>query len=101
MFKTYEKRRTYFDNSDFDMSLEEMDGHLFVHLVFFHVSKTSINKARSVWEEVKNKCYWLGYEHINTYTTDMRIVKLFDGWEHIGEYKYEGKKYEVARWELN
>lgn len=96
----YNQRRTYFENEDFDLSLEEKDGHLFVHLVFFNVTKKAVNRVKAVWEEVRAKCYWLGYEQINTYTKDLRVVKLFDNYELLGEFDLDGEKYEVARWVL-
>mgnify|MGYP001553592429 CR=1 FL=1 len=96
----YRKRRTYYENEDYNLSLEEKDGLLFVHLIFFNVSKNIIKDISSKWNEIKEKCYWLGYEYIYTYTTDPRVPKLFDGWEPVTEVNYYGTKYEVIRWEL-
>lgn len=96
----YKKRWTYFENDDFTLSLEEANGELYVHLALDHVSKTSINEVRRVWEEIKYECFWLGYENIYSYTSDMRVVKLFEGWSPIGKVNYNETEYEIVRWEL-
>ena len=96
----YNKRRTYYEDDDFAISLEELSGQLFVHLAIFKASKRVITKAKEIWQEIQDKCYWLGYEQINTYTTEMRVVSFFKGWERLGEFEKDGKHYEVARWVL-
>lgn len=99
--ETFKKRRTYYEDDNMEISLMEMSGHLFAHIVFFNLKKSSIIKAREVWDEIKEKCYRLGYDQINAYTKDTRIIELFDGWEHLGSFEHETEgKYEVARWVL-
>lgn len=99
--EAYKKRRTYFEDDDIEISLMELGGHLFAHIVFFNAKKSSVKKAREVWDEIKDKCFWLGYEQINAYTKDLRVIKLFEGWEHLGSFEHETEgKYEVARWVL-
>ena len=93
--------KTYYEDADYKVSLEELDDELFVHVQFFHVTRPILHSALKVWAEIKAKCYWLGYEHIYAYTKDERMTKFFPGSTVAGEYTNHGVNYKVLSWELN
>lgn len=95
------KRETFYEDDLIKVSLEEDGGNLYAHLIFYVVSKKSVNWAKEIFEALKAKCYWAGYEYIYSYTQDGRIPELIPGWEHVGavEDEYENL-WGVFRWEL-
>lgn len=97
---TLHDSQTYYEDDDYKLSLEELDGQLFVHLALYHASKSILRSVLERWCEIKAKCYWLGYEAIYTYTTDDRMKLFFPYCTEISEYDYRGKKYKVLKWEL-
>lgn len=91
------ERRTYFEDDDLHLYLENINDQVFIHIVLNKFSKSIFKKMMQKWGEVVLKMYNLGYEELFTYTKDNRVVKLVGGAELIG--KHEG--YEVYRWELD
>ncbi len=94
-------KQVYYKDDDCKVMLEEVEGHLFVHVALNSFSKKILLKLLKVWAEIKAKCYWSGYEAIYTYTKDNRITKFFPGAKMTGKYNYMGERYEVLQWDLN
>lgn len=88
-------------DEDCKITLEELDGKLFVHVGLFKFSRPVLEKLLIIWATIKAKCYYLGYEAIYTYTRDPRIVKFFPNGEELGDYEYQGQNYKVFQWVLN
>lgn len=95
------KVKTYYEDENCKISLEDVEGNVFVHVAFHKFSRSVLDKALRVWAEIKAKCYWLGYEHVYTYTFDKRMKNFFPGSKQAGEFVYEHKDYEVLQWDLN
>lgn len=98
MFK-YIKREFYSDD-DLTVTLEEADGNLMAHVVLYSASKASINRVLQVWQEIKERAYWQGYEEIYTYSNEPRMFDIVKGGEQVGEFEKDGIKYKVWKWEL-
>ena len=93
--------KTIFEDDDCKVSLEELEGKLFVHVKLFRATRPVLDKLQEIWAAIRDKCYWLGYEAIYTYTKEPRMVKFFPGSEFLGGYDYKGEKYGVYQWALN
>lgn|SRR5690554_550577 len=89
-------RQTWYEDENYHMTYEEIDGQIFVHLEVEKVSKSVLKNIEQKWEDFKARLYYLGYEYIFTYTNDLRFPRMF-GAKSIG--KWNGK--EVMVWELN
>lgn len=93
-----ETRTPWFSDDNYMLSYEKIDGHVFVHIVIDKMTKAVLRDINQKWNDFRLRLYSLGYEHVFTYTDDMRIPKLVDGDPQVvGEWK--GKK--VVSWELN
>lgn len=90
-------RKTFYEDSDFRLSLEEIKEQAFVHVELNKFSKAILSRLMEQWKEVLMRFYLLGYEEIFTYTRDPRIVNIVGGATKIGEHK----GYEVYKWELS
>ena len=96
------KKRIFFEDDKVQIRLEERDGALFVHCLFHEVSKASVKWLQEIWPILRERVYFAGYANIFSYTKDLRVVKLFPGWELVEEIKDEyGNDWKVVRWELN
>lgn len=92
-----EPRTTWYEDDDYNMSYEIIDGHVFVHIVLNTISKSILSNIKEKWTGFKLRLYSLGYEYVHTYTDDLRIVNLVGGGKVVGDWK--DKK--VVSWELN
>lgn len=101
MLQRVYNKKTYYEDDNFKVTLEELDAELFVHVQFFKFSLSILRTALKVWAEIKAKCYWLGYENIYTYTAEDRMQKFFPGSKVAGEFSWIGKEFKVLQWELN
>lgn len=90
------QRRTYYEEDNFKVYLEEINGQVAIHVAIYKFSKAILKDIKRVWAEVMVKMYLLGYEAAFAYTKDNRIVKLIGGAEKVGEHQ----NYEVWKWEL-
>ena len=96
------RTKIYYKDENYTVTLEELNEELFIHVKFKKFSKTILLDALKVWAEIKAKCYWLGYEHIYTYTKDDRMSRLFPGAHEVTEFEDDRLgKYKVLQWELN
>lgn len=91
------ERKTYYENEDFRIYLEEIQEQVFIHVVIKNFSKGILDDIKAVWAEILIKMYFLGYEYLFTYTKDNRIVNMIGNAQKVGTHK----QYEVWRWELN
>lgn len=98
MFK-YIKKEFYSDD-DLTITLEEADGNLMAHATIHSANKHSIKQLLEIWEEIKSRAYWQGYEEIYTYSNDPRMFDIVKGGEEIGEFEKDGVKYKVWKWDL-
>jgi len=89
--------RTYYEDDDIRVWMEEINGLLFVHVGIFNMSKAVLKKIREKWGEVVISLYFDGYEELFTYTKDSRIVKMIGDPHKVGQH--EG--YEVWKWDLS
>jgi len=93
--------KVFYDDDQITLKLEEVDAHLMVHLVIKKALPSSIKKARIVFQEIKERAYWQGYEQIYTYTKDDRMLKFFGANKVISNVEYKGETYKVVQWDLN
>ena len=94
-------KKVFYEDDDCTVTLEELDGHLFVHVAVYEFNKAVLKKLKELWADIKNRAYMSGYDNIHTYTKDMRIVKFFKGFVKLGEFDLPTGKFEVVQWELN
>lgn len=95
------KFKTYYEDENCRISLEELEGQVFAHVTFHKFSRSILLTALKVWAEIKAKCYWLGYEAIYTYTNDERMQHMFPGSKNRGKFNFNDKEFQVLEWELN
>lgn len=90
------ERKTYYEDDDIRVYLENINEHVFIHVGIFNMSKSILDKIKEKWGEVVVKMYFLGYEELFTYTKDRRIINLIGGAEKVGQER----DYEVYKWDL-
>jgi hypothetical protein len=90
------ERKTYYEDDDIRVYLENINDNVFIHVGIFNMSKNILSKIKEKWAEVAIKMYFLGYEELFAYTKDRRIINLIGGAEKIGQEK----DYEVYKWDL-
>jgi hypothetical protein len=90
------ERKTYYEDDDIRVYLENIDNNVFIHVGIFNMSKSILRKIKEKWGEVVIKMYFLGYEELFAYSKDKRIINMIGGAELIGQ----GGEYEVYKWDL-
>lgn len=96
------ERRTYFENDDYRIYLEEIQGNVFIHVVIFNATPSIVKQIKEKWAEIVVRMYFLGYEELFCYTADSRIVEIIGGATKIAEnVKFQNKNYEVWKWDLS
>lgn len=96
------ERRTYFENDDYRVYLENILDNVFIHIVIFNINKPIVRDLKKMFGEIVLKMYFLGYEELFCYTTDNRIVKIIGGATKVAEnVKFQNKDYEVWKWDLS
>lgn len=90
------ERKTYYEDEDIKVYLENIDDNVFIHVGIFNMSKSVLNKIKEKWGEVAIKMYSLGYEEIFAYTKDNRIINLIGGADMLERVN----DYEVYKWDL-
>lgn len=90
------ERKTYYEDEDFRVYLENINDQVFIHVAIFNAVKSSFNRIKEKWGEIVIKMYNLGYEELFAYTKDSRVVNMIGGAEKIGE----SQGYEVYKWDL-
>lgn len=91
------ERKTYYENEDFKVYLEDINDQVFIHVAIYNATKSVVKDIKRVWSEVVVKLYFEGYEQLFAYTMDNRIVKMIGGAKKIGQHQ----KYEVWEWDLS
>lgn len=91
------ERRTYYEDNDFRVYLEEINDNVVIHVAIYNFSKAIFTRIKEVWAEVLIKMYFAGYEDLFAYTKDNRIIRMIGGAKMIGQRQ----DYEVWKWELN
>lgn len=89
-------RRTYYENDDFRIWLEDINDQLFVHVAIYNATPSVVKTIKERWAELMIDCWFDGYEDVFTYTKDNRIIKQIGGAEKIGQHE----DYEVWKWDL-
>lgn len=95
------ERKTYYEDDDIRVYLENINDQVFIHVGINKSSKAVFKRIKSKWEEVAIKMFAIGYEDLFSYTTDNRIIKMIGGAKNIGSGMVSGKTYEVWKWDLN
>lgn len=90
------ERKTYTENENFKVYLEEINDQVFIHVGIHNFSKAILKQIKEVWAEIMVKMFFLGYEEAFAYTKDNRIIKLIGGAKKVGQHQ----NYEVWKWEL-
>lgn len=88
--------RTYYEDDDIRVWVEEINELPFVHVGIFNMSKAVLKKIKEKWGEIVISLYFDGYEELYTYTKDSRIVKMIGEAEKVGQHEV----YEVWKWDL-
>lgn len=94
-------KQVFYENDDFTITLEEVEGNLMVHVSFDDFNRDILNAVLNLWTIIKDRAYWQGYEQIYTYTREPRMFSLFKDGHKKGEFEKDGFTYEVWEWELN
>lgn len=92
-----EPRTPWYEDENYELSYEIIDGHVFVHIILNTISKSILSDIKAKWNDFRLRLYSLGYEYVHTYTDDLRIVNLVGDGVVVGEWN--NKK--VISWELN
>ncbi len=96
------KRRTYFENDNFRIYLEEIQGNVFVHVAIHNATVSVVKDIKEKWTEIVLRMYFLGYEELFAYTNDSRIIELIGGATKVADnIKFQNKNYEVWKWDLS
>jgi hypothetical protein len=96
------KKATYYEDDDVRVRVELVNDELFAHVTIFNAKKSVVERLLKVWAEIKALAYFDGYEAIYTYTQDAkRMQKLFPFSQKVGPFEWEGRKFEVLKWDLN
>lgn len=95
------KTKVFYDDDDFTMKIEELNGELFVHLTLHKATRTILDRVLRTWGELKARAWLDGYDTISTYTQDDRMFKFFPFSKYMGEVDWNGKQYKVGTWALN
>lgn len=93
----YKKRTTIFKDDNYRISVEEIDGCLFVHCELYKFSKAVLKDVKTTWAELLIHLYFMGYEEVFTYTKDMRLPNLVGGGQVIGSWD----DWRVVKWDLS
>lgn len=96
------QRKTYFENDDYRIYLEEISDNVFIHVAIYNAKVSIIRDIKKKWAEIVLKMYFLGYEELFCYTTDRRIVNMIGGAIKVAEnVNFQNKEYEVWKWDLS
>lgn len=90
------ERRTYYEDDDIKVYLENIDNQVFIHVGIYNMSKSILKKIKEKWGEVIIRIWAAGYDEAYCYTKDNRIINLIGGADKIGDHQ----GYEVYRWAL-
>lgn len=90
------ERKTYYEDEDIKVYLENINDCVFIHVGIHNMSKSVLRKIKEKWGEVVLKMYALGYEELFAYTKDSRIINMIGGSEKLDQ----AKGYEVYKWDL-
>ncbi len=95
-------RETYIDNNYYTVDLEDCDGYLFVHVDVHKWSPNVLKMMKCDWENLKYDAYMNGYDHIFTYTQNMKYSRLIDdSIQKAGEmYNPVHGTFDVGYWTL-
>lgn len=91
MYKTFER------DEDFEITWDEIDGELWVHLRLHKASRSILLKVLEAWARFKAHAYFGGYEAVYSYTNDKRILQYFPGSIVIDTIEND---IEVVKWDL-
>jgi len=95
------KTATYYSDDDFVMKVELYNGTPLIHLQLYKATKAIIEKVMQKWAEVKALAWADGYDAIYTYTQDNRMFRIFGAEKVPGTFNFQGKVYEVGKWDLS
>lgn len=96
------ERRTFFENDDYKIYLEEIQDNVFIHVAIYNPTPSNIKEIKKKWGDIVVRMYFLGYEDLYTYTKDNRIVKMIGGAILVAEnVKFQNEEYEVWKWDLS
>lgn len=77
-------RITLYEDVNFKVQGELLDGHFFMHVDVSHYNKSVRKKMLSVWEDIKEEVWLNGWNFIFGYNTNAKFAKLF-GWKKVEE----------------
>ena len=100
MWQGMSKRDTFYEDEDFKLSTEEVEGELFVHLIMEKATRKIIDRIMFQFAKLKAIAYFDGREAIYTYTEDDRFLRLFFA-EELGEVSMHQRNFKVGKWDLN
>lgn len=89
-------------NSKFKITLEELDGVLFVHCDVFEYKKSAIRELIDTFKLLGKAAADSGYEEVAAYTLNKRFARLMNNtFELVGTVPTKnGEVFEVLVWEL-
>mgnify|MGYP003134508966 CR=1 FL=1 len=89
-----------YDDDDFSVKVECVDGVPFVHIDVERYSKTVRKNILAQFEELREALYAHGWERAYSYTRNEKFRKLVPKGEVIDTFEYDDETYEVVKWEL-
>ena len=72
------KRDIYEDNELVLVTLEEIEGLLYVHVDVKQFSKVVVEYLQALWDQIQMDAWYSGYDDIFSYTKNSKFVKLID-----------------------
>lgn len=94
------KSKVYYEDEDFMLKVEELDGHLFMHVDVTNWTPSSYKRGVEKFEEVIKRAYWGGYEAVYTYIKNPKFAKMFGSPEWLQTLNHNDEQYELMRWKL-
>jgi hypothetical protein len=89
-----------YEDEDFSVVLEEWSSILFLHCYVDNYSKSVKKKMLDIFEELKQACFYNGWEELYSYTPNGKFARMLPGAEKIDSFKQGDVEYEVFEWVL-
>ncbi len=93
-------KKTFYEDDNYKISLEEVDGYLMIHVAIYEFSKAILKELKHHWAVIRERAYASGYDKIYTYSQEERMFKFFPNATKLGEVEKDGITYGVWQWDL-
>ncbi len=94
-----QSRRTFYQDNDFIIEIEDYLGALVLHCEVSNWKPSVLRKGYSIFAKLEQYAIDNGYSKMLSVSPNPKFCKLVGG-VSMSEIVYENKKYEVMIWEL-